>query len=275
MTVVADPHPNTVAERISGRNYVSFSALRTYAGCPLRYFFRYVQGLPEETISASLAFGGGIHSAIELWFNAQMAGEPPPDHETLVSEFWDSWRCRNEEAAIRFGRNEDINTIAELADRLLDAFRQSDLAWPDGRVIGIEEEVRGTIVPGVPDLLARIDLIVETTDALVITDFKTSRSRWSAAQVEDQAEQLLLYSELARQFAPGKELRLEFAVVTKAKNPIAERHQVSIDRNRTTRTRQVVQRVWSAIESGHFYPAPSPLSCPSCPFRDPCRAWTG
>jgi hypothetical protein len=33
-------------------------------------------------------------------------------------------------------------------------------------------------------------------DALVITDFKTARSRWSAGHADDAGEQLLFYSEL-------------------------------------------------------------------------------
>ena len=106
-------------------------------------------------------------------------------------------------------------------------------------------------------------------------DFKTARSRWSDRQAQDQAEQLLLYSELARQLAPGKELRLEFHVLSKTKKPVAERHPVYVDAQRIDRTKTVVQRVWRAIESGHFFPAPSPIACGSCPYREPCRAWKG
>jgi putative RecB family exonuclease len=168
-----------------------------------------------------------------------------------------------------------VNTIGRLADRVLIAFRQSELARPAGTVIGVEEELRGQIVAGVPDLLARIDLLVETEDALLVADFKTARSRWSDAQVEDQGEQLLLYSELARRLLPGKSLRLEFAVLTKGKTPAAERYLVPLDPHRVERTRRIVERIWRAIEAGHFYPAPSPMNCPSCPYRRPCREWKG
>jgi hypothetical protein len=65
------------------------------------------------------------------------------------------------------------------ADRLLRAFLNSDFSQPAGTIIGIEEELRGELVPGCPDLLARVDLLVETDDALIVQDFKTSRSSWS------------------------------------------------------------------------------------------------
>jgi CRISPR/Cas system-associated exonuclease Cas4 (RecB family) len=268
-------HPNQLAERISGRNYISFSAISTYAACPLRYNFKYLEDLPEEIVSSSLAFGGGIHAAIELWFNEQMIGSPEPNHETLLAAFWDSWQVKNEGATIAFKKGETVNTVGRLADRVLAAFRESELAHPPGRVIGVEEELRGAIVPSAPDLLARVDLLVEADEALVVTDFKTTRSPWKREQAEDQSEQLLLYSELARQLAPEKTVRLEFAVITKSKIPIAARHPVQLNRQRLDRTKLVVARVWRAIETGNFYPAPSPLNCPTCPYRKPCRAWKG
>ena len=126
---------------------------------------------------------------------------------------------------------------------MLAAFRESELSQPAGTIIGVEEELRGAVVPETPDILARIDLLVETNEALTVIDFKTARSRWSGGQAQDQAEQLLLYSELARQIAPGKELRLEFHVLTKTKNPTAERHPVYVDVQRIERTKSVVQRV--------------------------------
>jgi putative RecB family exonuclease len=274
-TALAQAHPNKVAEQISGRDYISYSAISTYARCPLSYYFKYVEGLSEETVSSSLVFGGAVHSAAEFHFNELLAGNPVPDQDTLLSTFWDAWNDRGEEAAIRFGKNEDINTIAKMADRILTAFRESDFANPKGQIIGVEEQLRGELIPGVPDLLARIDLIVETDDAITVTDLKTSRSKWSASQAENSGEQLRLYSELARQLVPGKTVRLEFAVLTKTAKPVAERWPVTLDPQRIARTKQIVKRVWNAIELGVFYPAPSPMNCPSCAFRDQCRAWSG
>ena len=273
--LLEQPSPNAIAEQLTGRSYISHSSITTYATCPLRHYFRYVEGLAEETVSSSLVFGGAIHAAIELHFNELLAGNPAPGHVDLLGEFWEAWRDRSEEATINFGKGEEVKSIADLAERVLRAFCASDLANPSGRILGIEEELRGAVVPGAPDLLARIDLIIETDEALVVTDFKTARSRWSDSLAQDQAEQLLLYSELAKQLAPGKDLRLEFAVLTKAKFPVADRLPVHVDHRRIARTKSVVRRIWQAIQAGHYYPSPSPINCPSCPFREPCRRWSG
>lgn len=274
-TLLNETHPNTIAKQLTGRDYVSYSALSTYMSCPLRYAFRYIERLPEETVSASLLFGGGIHAALEHWYRQAMHSRPKPTHNDLLATFWQSWNERSDSIEIRFGKNEDIHTIGDLAERILRAFRRSELAVVKGRILGIEQELRSEFAEGVPDLLARLDLVVETDDALVITDFKTSRGRWSATQAEDSAEQLLIYGELAQRLAPCKSLRLEYAVITKTKRPVVERHAVSTSAQRIARTRQIVQRVWQAIESGVFYPAPNSINCPTCTFRERCQAWTG
>ncbi len=46
---------------------------------------------------------------------------------------------------------------------------------------------------------------------------------------------------------------------TKAKLPALVLHKVPADRQQIDRTRRIVERVWRAIESGVFYPAPSPM----------------
>ena len=125
------------------------------------------------------------------------------------------------------------------------------------------------------DLLARIDLLVDDGDSLILTDLKTARSRWSNDQVQDSAGQLLLYHELAKPIADGRPIRLAFAVITKTKTPEVCRHKVWADPRQIDRMKRIVETVWKAIEAGIFYPSPSPMQCPTCPFRAECRSWSG
>jgi hypothetical protein len=77
--------------------------------------------------------------------------------------------------SIRFCVIGSANSLGQLAQKMLVAFLESDFAIPHGHIIGVEEELRGDVLPGCPDLLARLDLITETDDDVVITDLKTSR----------------------------------------------------------------------------------------------------
>ena len=256
------------------RDYLSYSAITTYQGCPLRYYFKYVAGLPEKTVSSSLVFGSAVHRAVEHHFNELMAGNEPPTLEALVGEYDRHW-SEADPQAVQFGKDDDVESLGRLATKMFAAFQTSPLAMPTGRIIGVEEELRGQVVPGCPDLLGRIDLIVETVDELVVTDLKTSRSRWSREQADDSAGQLLLYHELVRSFAPKKRARLQFAVLTKTKEPAVDLHEVPVDRRAVDRTKRIVERVWKAIHNEVFYPAPSPMQCTGCSFREQCRAWSG
>lgn len=265
--------PPQVKPKPNERDYISFSAIRQYQQCPLRYFFRYIAGLPEETVSASLVFGSAIHHAVEHHFRRLLEGNAAPTATELLALYKDGWQDHS--APVRFSKDETEESLSTLAERMLTTFAQSSLAQPQGRILAVEETLRGRIIPGLPDVLGRVDLVVETAEELVISDWKTSRSRYSQDQVEDSAEQLLLYSELARDFAPSKRVRLEFAVLTKTKEVQLDAHSVAADPLRVDRTKRIVERVWRSIQAEHFYPAPSTMNCPGCPFKLPCQKWPG
>ena len=256
------------------RNYLSYSAVRTFQSCPLKYRFRYVDGLAEDCVSSSLIFGSAIHAAVEFYFTQQLSGSPAPSLDILLDVYQQSWQDRAKDN-IQFGKSETQDVLHELADRMLQKFLDSELTHPEGRIIGIEEEFRGVLVPGLPDLLGYVDLLLETDDAVIVRDFKTSRSAWDPQQAIDQSDQLLLYADLVRKVMPGKQLRLQFAVLTKARDPKIQLLETRFDEGKLDRTKRIFESVWSAIQSGHFYPSPSPMQCPSCGYRTQCDAWRG
>jgi putative RecB family exonuclease len=210
--------PNTTTQK-GVFDHLSFSAISLFQSCPLRFFFHYFLALPEETISASLVLGASLHQAIQFHFEQLLAGQPLPDLDTLLAVFQDHWQTY-EPQTIQYGKTENRDTLGHLADRMLRTFLRSDFAHPKGIILGVEEELRAAIIPGCPDLLARVDLLFETEDALQVLDFKTARSAWSRDKVEEAAPQLLLYSELAKTLTDGKPLCLSFAVLTKTQSPV-------------------------------------------------------
>jgi putative RecB family exonuclease len=265
---------NEVAKKLTGRDYISWSAISTFRTCPLKYKFRYIDGLPEESVSSALVFGTGIHTAVEQHFQAILSGEEQPDVERLMFAYRSAWLPHDPDA-IQFGSTETRASLDALASKMLTVFLNSPAASVRDRVLGVEEEIRGMLVEGVPDLFGRVDLLTEDSDSLVITDIKTSRGKWSAEQVEDSGEQLLLYSHLASEISPGKTLKTRFLVLTKTKEPVVEAHVREVEPAAVKRTLAGVERVWRAISAGNFYPTPSTMSCASCGYRAACRAWAG
>jgi putative RecB family exonuclease len=252
-------------------DHLSYSAIHSFQTCPRQFMFRYVVRLPDEKTFSSLVFGTALHAAVERHFVSILEGEAPPDLDTLLSTFWYTWQ--EEEKPIHFNKKEDLDTIGHLADRMLRAFQASSFARPEGRIIGIEEELRGLVAENSPEFEARVDLIIQTNEALVITDFKTALSRWNPAKVEAASPQLLIYHKLTEDMSDGRPLRLNFAVLTKRKKPILTLHPVASDAERMEQTIQTIDDTWAAIQQGDFFPNPSPARCPRCPFQETCRTW--
>ncbi len=255
------------------RDYVSWSAINTYLQCPLRYRFRYVDQLPEEFLNSTLVFGQAIHAALEAYFRFRLTNAYPLSLDSLLAAYHEHWANVASET-IRFGASDSLASFGQLAERMLTVFLENDLSRPDGAIVSIEDEWRAPLIDGVPDVLARLDLVVDRGDRVVVTDFKTSRGRWSPADVESSAGQLLLYGELLRTQI-DRPIELQFAVLTKTKQPDLQIHPVAGDAARVQRQQALIRRVWRSIQEKHFYPHPSAMNCPTCPYQAACAEWSG
>jgi len=270
--------PSTLGDQalqLTGRDYISYSAINTYLKCPLQYFFRYVAAEAPKFVPSGLAFGKAIHAAIEQHCWRMLAGIAPPEVEELLDSCQRAWKT-DKSAPVRFGRGESERSLRDLAQRMLTAFHESRHAQPGGTILAIEEEFRAPVIPDCPDLFGRIDLVTVERAALRITDYKTARSRWSSANIQESAPQLLLYAELVRPLAEElgiRELQLEWVVLTKSSKPVVESHLLMPDPRQLSWANAMVRRAWHAISAGHFYPSPSARNCSTCPFWTPCQEW--
>jgi hypothetical protein len=66
---------NEVAKRLTGRDYISWSAISTFRTCPLKYKFRYIDGLTGRGWS-------GMGKPVPLFFRYQRSAVafPPARH---------------------------------------------------------------------------------------------------------------------------------------------------------------------------------------------------
>jgi len=87
--------PQVKQERPPPRDYLSYSSIRTYQGCPQKWFFKYIAGLPEELVSASLVFGSALHASLEHHFRELLAGNEPPTIEELLTAYDREWSARD------------------------------------------------------------------------------------------------------------------------------------------------------------------------------------
>ena len=84
----------------------SHSSLSTYASCPRRYAFRYVERLPGEVPHWWFTFGSAVHRAFEAFDRARIGARredtPPPGYDVLERAFGeavDAAGCDPDDAA--------------------------------------------------------------------------------------------------------------------------------------------------------------------------------
>jgi putative RecB family exonuclease len=267
--------PSEIIQAITGKDYLSYSQVSLFQACTLKWHFTYVEQAKPETISAALLLGSSIHAAVQHHLECQLAAEKQPTVEQLMEVFQKNWTEQASEIPVDYSREENAQTQAEIAKRMLEAFLSSPYSQSEGQTLGIEETLRVSLNPEIPDLIAKVDHIAGVNHELVVTDFKTTRSMWSRDTAEEHAEQLHLYAEAVRSIAEDLDLpvKLRFVIFTKAKSPKVEAMEITADPKRVDRSIHVIGSVFRAMQTGLVYPSPSAMNCSGCPFKRRCENW--
>lgn len=263
---------NEQARVLTGRDYLSWSQITCMQRCPQQFLYRYIEPAEPAFVVQALKFGSCFHAALETFFRARMEGLTPSGEE-LLAAYCQQWKA-DEPASppVRFNDGWDANCLEQLAEAMLTAFLDSELAGPQGDVIAVEETLTETLCADLPDILCRVDQIVQVGKTLILRDFKTARNRWSEQKVATQSGQLLLYHRLVGQRLGEEDIQLRFGVVTKGRSPAVQDLPVPVQPDRIDSLIGIIRSVWAAIGAGSFYPTPSAMVCNSCPWRQRCPA---
>ncbi len=173
----------------------SYSSLSTYAACPLRYRFSYVERIPgPEWPRAPLAFGSMAHEALEAFTRERReraaAGEPLPvrqDLDRLFSAAWDP---------TQFDSAETVAAFETRVANLLDNFLADEWAR-DGETLAEElgfelalDAADGADPVRLYGVIDRIDRL--PSGGIEVIDYKTGRP-WFADSLADNL-QLTIYA---------------------------------------------------------------------------------
>ena len=272
-SALAQAPPSTAA---SGLDHLSWSGIQMYKQCQKKYFFKYIEKVPVEFVPASLAFGAAFHRAAEFLQQRQIEGAALPQLDELLAQYHAGWKEITTEAAeIAFPKNDDAGTLSELASRMLSCYRdhveQTAGAQPS-RIIAIEHAHRFRLLADVPPIEMRLDLLELSGPDLIVTDIKTSRSRWNELKIQESLPQLVLYAygllDMVRELG-AKRIVPRFLVVTKGKKPVVQIIEPKATQEDAVKLRQQVSEAWSAIKAGVFIQRES-WQCAQCPYKKRC-----
>ncbi|MCC5953106.1 MAG: PD-(D/E)XK nuclease family protein [Acidimicrobiia bacterium] len=261
---------------------LSPSAAGMWAQCPQRWWYRYVEGLPEPPPGEPAVLGTFVHRVLELLLDQPPADRTEATAKALARHVWEVTE-----------RSEDWQSL-ELDDAAARRFRQR--AWstllayfsheepesvrPVARELLVETEVGGVPFRGFIDLVETAD-----DDAVVVTDYKTGlpprpgkpwseeqraekllQPQWYAAALAALGDhvptraRLLYFTALDGQTPGSFDLRTEELVVDTSPDAL----EPAVDE---------LRRRWGAIgealQTGHVDASPGPL-CGWCPYVEHC-----
>lgn len=265
--------PATSRRPTAALDHLSWSSIKTYATCPQRFAFRYLEQVPEEFTAASLAFGSAFHAAVDAIHQARIEGAPLPTVDVAIRRYSEAWSINVLDAPVQFAKGEDAITLHETATRMLAAYLEHLANSATGTIIAIEESLRFRLLLNVPPLEMRLDLLELTAGGdLIVSDLKTSRSRWNDEKAREQLPQLLLYASglmpLLRALGATRIIP-RFVVISKAKKPAVQVLEPQASQADVTRLKEQVADTWSAIQAGVFVKRES-WACMQCAYRKRC-----
>ena len=254
--------------------HVSWSSIETYKTCPKKFSYRYIVKAEEERTAASLAFGGAIHKALETVHQRRLEGRSEPGLADLVCTYQAAWnQAVKENPDLCFNKNENPDALLDMAGGMLAAYLEHLKGEaPDRQTIAIEHEAHFQLLPDAPPIKARIDLVEIVGDALVVTDWKTSRNKWSAATTSERLGQLIVYSYALMPMLKAlgvKRVVPRFLLLRKLKKPKIEVIEPKATQKDAQRLKELVSETWSAIEAGVF-PRRESWACENCPYKYVC-----
>ncbi|HEY3324130.1 MAG TPA: PD-(D/E)XK nuclease family protein [Planctomycetota bacterium] len=257
--------PNTVA-------HLSWSGLQDYGACPRKFFYRRIACVADETKSASLVFGGAIHRAIQSLYEAKLEGRKALTTKKCMGEYDAAWSADvSAGPELTFPKGDSYESLRRTAEGMLALYRKQ-VQHDRARILGIEHEALFRFVPEAPPIKARLDLLSVEGDALVVSDWKTAKCRWSEQKTRECLPQLVLYSFAMSGIARVLGLRRilpRFVVLTKGKVPAVQVLEPQATQSDVERLKERVRETADSISKGAFSRRES-WQCGCCPFSRRC-----
>jgi putative RecB family exonuclease len=265
-----------VQERQGGPlDYVSPSRLSCWLSCPLKWRFRYLDGLRTPT-TPSLFIGKAVHNALECYYRHKQLGVTLDANEVNRRSLG-SWAQLVDAEEMTFDTPEAEDAMRQQVCDLVRAYL--DYVPQDEKPLAVEVAAESSLVDpftgenlGIP-LVGVIDLVLDGDAGPVIIDHKTAARSSEPMEISHEI-QLSSYSWLHRQITGQEEAGLEIRSLIKTKVPKVEFHSYA------ARTEAHFRRLFSvlreyvdALDSGKHNYRPG-FGCGLCDFRNgPCRSW--
>lgn len=242
--------------------------------CPLQYFFERVLKLHRPFTGSGLVLGSAVHEGLAEYHRSHQTGQPATV-EKIHGVFRSAWIGKEAAGTIQFRDGESRTEVIDQGIALLETYMAEP---PPQNILAVEQEM--TVPLHTSDgeflekpLVAVIDLLNREPEGLAVTEFKTSGRRFNEFEA-DTTLQATCYAHAVQQ-RYDEPVAVKYTVLVKTKKPSVQHLETARTDADLGRLGDIVAAVERAIDARAFFPIESPMNCSGCPFRIPCREWSG
>ncbi len=168
----------------SPSNTYSFSRVKCFQQCPLRYRFRYLEGRKEAFRSIESYLGSTVHDVLE-WLYAQRDAGTAPDEAAVLTEFARRWTEGRDRTVAVIRINNDDEEYIRLGREMLTRFFNETFTRDLSRTVSLEQRLSkrlsdAVLFTGFADRVGRTD-----KGRLFVIDYKTSRSEGDGSEFSE------------------------------------------------------------------------------------------
>lgn len=247
---------------------ISASRLGTWLSCRLKFYFRYLSGLPQKP-STSMRVGTVVHAVLQQWNLARWRKAPLLD-DMVKTVFDQAWASADAAEPILWGDDEESTKAGALS--LLETYLRETPIPLDERPEGVEVSAELDLAQhGLPRLVGIMDLVRQGG---CIVDYKTTSRTPDGEKVLHTTEiQTTTYAMLYREATDRQESGIELHHLVRLKTPkLVVTRSGPVSQQQQDKLLRMIHSYVRGVEMEDFVPAPG-LQCGSCEFFNECRLW--
>jgi putative RecB family exonuclease len=167
----------------SGTVY-SFSRIKCFHQCPLRYRYRYLQGLKESFRSIESYLGNTVHDVLE-WLYAERDRGSEPDENSMLELFAVDWSGGLDDSVAIIRIDEDEESYLRTGREMLLQFFRETFARDRSETVALEQRLSvrlsdTVLFTGFADRVGRTD-----QGRLFVIVYKTSKSEGNGSEFSE------------------------------------------------------------------------------------------
>jgi len=242
--------------------YFSFSRLKLYEECPMKYYYQYVLKIKGPK-SLAMAFGGAIHSALEVFYRED---NPDKAEKVFIEELTS--------ADVRLKNKESIEKEGKVGLNMLHHYFNG----PDRPYLNVDRkkvEYKFNVNLDCPLGGKKIDIPVSgimdliTTDGFIV-DHKVTTSIWREEDIDSDMQATVYWMAYEKLFGKEPKGFIYNFLVKRVKKPLFDAQPTIRDMGQKMYLVEYAQAIIQKIRKGEF-PKKIGKHCRYCPYRFMCE----